>query len=398
MRVSVARVGLGTDGTVGIAITSTLSTPILRMRSSGAIVVFVLVCLIGPHSFAQDATAFSDVVAQATAAAEQNDVPRAVELYTKALELNPRWAQGWWFLGGLQYQAGQYAPARDTLTRFIGFGENLGPAYALRGMCEVETGEYADALADIRRGIARGGADDENNEQSLHLSEGMVLTRLGRFDEALQSYRFFAERKINSPEVLMAIGLAGLHMTVLPKDATGDQRVLVAATGTATYQFFSERSEAAFNDLFQRFPAAANIHYLYGWLLYPSEPKEALEEFRRELKVNPSHENARVMVAWTLLMQNDPSDALPVAQDAAKAEPQAASAQLVLGRSLWESGKLNAGIAHLERALQLEPDNLEVHLALAGAYSQSGRIEDARRERAWCLEATNDGAYRSALP
>jgi len=373
----------------------------LGMKNPNIIAFFTFVCLISNHSVAQEATTFNDLVAQATAAAEQNDAPRAVALYTKALEINPNWAQGWWYLGSLQYDAGQYAPARDALTRFIEFSRGSGPAYALRGMCEVETGEYADALADIRRGIVHGGADDERNEQTLHFYEGLVLTRLGRFDGALQSYRFFAQRKITNPEVFLAIGLAGLRMTLLAKDATNDQRALVAAAGTAAYQFFSgdEKSAvAAFNDLFQRFPTAANTHYLYGWLLYPSQRDAALEEFQHELKLNPSNENARVMVAWTLLMRNDPSDALPVAQQAEETQPELASAQLVLGRSLWESGRLNDGIGHLKRALQLQPDNLEVHIALAAAYSRSGRTEDARRERAWCLEATNDGRMRIALP
>jgi len=48
--------------------------------------------------------------------------------------------------------------------------------------------------------------------------------------------------------------------------------------------------------------------------------------------------------------------------------------------------------------LQLDPDNLEVHIALVSAYSQAGQMVDARREQAWCLEATNDGRNRLALP
>jgi tetratricopeptide (TPR) repeat protein len=372
----------------------------LWMKNPNITALFIFACLMRHPSIAQEAATFNDLAAQANAAAEQNDAPRAVELYTKALELNPKWAQGWWYLGSLQYDTGQYAPARDALTRFIEFSEDPGPAYALRGMCEAETGEYVPALADIRRGIAHGGADDERNEQTLHFYEGLILTRLGKFDEALQSYRFFAQRNITNPEVFLAIGVAGLRMTLLPKDATNDQRTLVTATGTAVYKFLTgdEQSAAAFNDLFQRFPAAANTHYLYGRLLYPSERDAALEQFQRELKLNPSNETARVMVAWTLLMLNRPSDALPFARQAAEAQPELASAQLVFGRSLWESGRLTDGIAHLERALQLQPDNLEVHIALADAYSRSGRTEDARRERSWCLEATNDGRTRIALP
>jgi len=65
---------------------------------------------------------------------------------------------------------------------------------------------------------------------------------------------------------------------------------------------------------------------------------------------------------------------------------------------LSETGDVGAGLGELKRALQLDPDNLEVHIALVSAYSQAGQMVDARREQAWCLEATNDGRNRLALP
>ena len=61
---------------------------------------------------------FTDLVAQASAARMQNDVPRAIDLYSQALQQNPKWADGWWFLGSLQYGAGEYIPARDALSRY----------------------------------------------------------------------------------------------------------------------------------------------------------------------------------------------------------------------------------------------------------------------------------------
>ena len=369
------------------------------MRTIAIIGVLTGICFIALPSTAQETTPFSDLVAQAAAASEQNNVPLAVELYSKALKINPNWVQGWWFIGFLQYNAGQFAPARDALTHFLDFGPDP-QGFALRGMCEFETGEYSDSLTDIQRGLSLGAADDPRNEEALQFSEAMLLTRLGKFDQALRSYVYFAQRQVLNQDLLLAIALAGLRMPLLPRDVKDDQKPLLISTGAAVYAFMTRepKAGAAFDTLFQRFPSVTNLHYLYGALLYAEDPYAAQEQFQAELKTAPSNTQARIMIAWTLLMRNQPDEALPYAQEAVRAQPDSASAQLVMGRSLSETSDPAAGLEHLKRALQLDPDNLEVHIALASAYSQSGQMADARREYAWCQEATKDGRNRLALP
>ena len=330
----------------------------------------------------------NDLIAQASAARMQNDVPHAIELYSLAVERDPKWTEGWWFLGSLQYGTGAYIPARDALTHYIEMTPNAGPAFALRGLCEFETAEYRKALADIQHGIYLGAANEPRNEQILRYHEALLLTRLGNFPTALQKYSFFTKKGVTNSELLAAIGLAGLRMPLLPKDVGEEQRELVSAAGDATYRFLAgdETSAAqAFQELFQRFPQASNAHYLYGYLLFSTDPEAALVEFQQELKIAPSNADANVMSAWALLLRNAAGEALPYAQQAVDQEATLPSAQLVLGRSLVETGHLEGGMEHLEKALQLEPDNLETHLALAKAYSKSGRKEDARRERIFCL-------------
>jgi tetratricopeptide (TPR) repeat protein len=334
----------------------------------------------------------NDLIAQASAARMQNDVPRAIELYSQAVERNPKWPEGWWFLGSLQYGTGAYIPARDALSHYIEMTPNAGPAFALRGLCEFETGEYPQALADMQRGISLGAANQPRNEQILRYHEALLLTRLRNYPAALKAYSFFAKKGVSNPELLAAIGLAGLRMPLLPKDVGAEERELVSAAGEAAFRFLAgdETSAAqAFQELFQRFPQASNAHFLYGYLLFATDPDAALPEFQQELKVAPSNADAEVMTAWALLLRNAAAEALPYAQRAADQEPMLPSAQLVLGRSLMETGDLKGGMEHLEKALQLEPDNLETHLALAKAYSESGRKEDARRERILCLQLTS---------
>lgn len=356
------------------------------------VTAFVLFSLL-PKATAQiSSDSPNDLIAQASAARMQNDVPRAIDLYSQAVERNPKWPDGWWYLGSLEYGTGSYAPARDALSHYIEMIPNAGPAFALRGLCEFESGDYRASLADIQHGISLGAANQSRNAQILRYHEAVLLTRLGDYATALNEYAFFSKNGMSNPELLTAIGLAGLRMPVLPKDVPADQEELVSSAGDAAYKFQAGDEKAAaqaFEDLFRKHPNTPNAHFLYGYLLFATDPDAALTEFQQELKVSPSNADAEVMTAWALLIKNAAADALPFAKRAVVQKPALPSAQLVLGRSLLETGDLNGGMEHLQKALELEPENLEAHLALAKAYSKSGRKEDARRERTMCLKLTS---------
>jgi tetratricopeptide (TPR) repeat protein len=335
-------------------------------------------------------SSFSDLASKAIAARDANDVPRAIDLYQQALKLSGQWPDGWWFLGSLQYGTGAYAAAEDALTHYLNLTPNAAPALAMRGLCEFETADFAKSLNDIQRALALGAANQSRNEKILRYHEALLLTRVGRFEDAVRSYSFFAHEEDANPELFLAIGLAGLRTPLLPKELKADQQELYISAGKAAFDYMKgdkETVRAEFQRLFQHVPPVANAHYLYGYLLYATDPDAALAEFKSELEVAPSAV-AEVMLAWIPLLQNDGSAALPYARKAVAQDPTLPSAQLVLGRALSETGDAKAALEHLEKTVQLQPDNLEVHLALAKAYSQSGLKEDSRRERLLCLEMT----------
>lgn len=335
------------------------------------------------------------LVAEATQARTQNDIPRAIELYSRAVQANPDLPDAWWFLGSLQYATGAYVPARDALSHYLQLTPNAAPAFALRGLCEFETGEYSQSLRDIQQGISLGAANQPRNEQVLRYHQGLLMTRLGNYEAALNTYGFFAKNDITNPDLFIAIGLAGLRMPLLPQDVAPDQRDVLSAAGEAAFQFMAGKESSAtksFGDLFDRFPQAPNEHFFYGYLLFATDPDAALEQFRKELSVSPTSADAEVMTAWALLLRNRATEALPYAQKAAEEQPSNPTAELVLGRSLLETGDVDAGMQHLQKVLQMDQNNLEAHLALAKAYSKSGHEEEARRERMLCLQLTSETA------
>jgi tetratricopeptide (TPR) repeat protein len=366
-----------------------------RQRRVWVVLIAAFVMLAWLPRASGQAAPESGLIEQASAARMQNDIPRAIELYSRAVEVNPKWPDGWWFLGSLQYGTGAYISARDALSHYIEMIPSAGPAIALRGLCEFETGQYTEALGDIQHGIALGAANQPRNEQILRYHEALLETRLGNYASALKTYSFFAKNGVTNPELLVAIGLAGLRMPLLPKDVSADQQPLVSAAGDAAYRFLAgdeQSATQAFQTLFRLYPNATNVHFLYGYLLFATDPDAALTEFLQELKIAPSNADAGVMAAWALLLRNRAPEALPYAQNAVGQAPRLPSAQLVLGKSLMETGDLKGAMEHLQLALQLEPDNLETHLALAKAYSKSGRKEEAQRERAVSLQLTKGNA------
>ncbi len=374
--------------------------PSLR-RSALTLTLAACLCL-SAAGFAQQAGAdFDAISANATAARNAGDTANAVRLYTQAVELNPQWPDGWWFLGVLQYGANQFAPARDALTHFIELKPNAGAALALRGLCEFETGQLTESLGDIQHGITLGAAAQPRNAEILLYHEALLLTRLSYFEEAIGKYTNFVKQGKTNPELTTAIGLAGLRMPIFPQDADPAKAELIAVTGSAAAKVMGgdmESGHQAFQELFARYPNTPNVHYLYGYLLFATQPDAAIAQFQQELTISPNSAVANAMLAWAYGIQGNYGDSLPVAQKAVAEDSTLAMGQLVLGRALVEAGDTTEALPHLEKVLQLEPGNLEAHLTMAKAYSRLGRKDDARRERQLCLELSTGGAAPSATP
>ena len=362
-------------------------------------VTAVVVLIMLPLS-AETGTSFEDLVRRAAFANAQNEVPDAIKLYSRALLLRPKWAEGWLRIGVLKYQTGSYAGARNDLTHFIALTHNPEPAVGIRGLCEFQTGEYAKSLKDIRRALSFPGEEAGEERELLVYHEALLLTKFGRFVQALNDYGTFAQKQLSRPEMFRAIGLAGLRIPLFPTDLTRDIEQ-VEATGSAIYALLAgdqEEGQHQFEAVFRKFAPMSNEHYIYGLLLFPSDPDAALVEFQREADLFPANEQGEIMTAWALLMRQDAEGAKPHAVKAARKAPHVAGAQLVVGRALAETGSLKDGIGHLSEALRLEPENLEIHVALAEAYSRAGDRSRSQRERRICLEMTKDGRNRIALP
>lgn len=375
--------------------------PSSRARAKrGSRLALTLLLLMSTLAVAQDRPAdFDQVAASASAARDHGDIPRAIALYEEAVQLNPKWPDGWWYLGSLQYGSNSYEPASVALTHYLELTPGAGPALALRGLCEFEEGKYSESLQDLQQGISRGAANQPRNAGIILYHESLLLTKAGRFEEALGQYTLMVKHGTVDDDVVNGIGLASLRMPVLPKEIDPSQAQLISIVGHAASDVMRgdlPSAHTAFQEIFENFPKTPNLHYLYGYLLFTIDPDQAIAQFNEELVVSPASAITHGMLAWAYGLSGDYTDSLPHAQQAAAEDPSLPMGQLVLGRALVETGDVTGGIPHLEAVLASDPQNLEAHLALAKAYSKLGRRDDARRERLQCLSISGQGAATDA--
>ena len=351
-----------------------------RMKS-----LVLLAVLVGRCSWAGQAerATFEELAARAAAARDSNDAVHAVELYKAALAVNPKWPEGWWFLGTFFYDGDRYAEGRDALRQLITLQPNAAPALQILGLCEFETGDYAAALQHIQLGMS-SAASSPQMEGVLRFHRALLLTRTRQFDSALREYVWFASKEIRNPQLITALGLASLRTPLVPSEVAAGQKGLFDQAGQAAYLSISgdfPSARLALEELVKRYPDEHYVHYLWGCFLLASEPETAMNELRRELKITPGSGAANAMIAWTLLQQKEAAAALPYAKAAAEHEAEASLAQYVFGRALLEQGDVGEAILHLKKAESIDGTNLDTHVLLATAYSKAGEAAEARQER-----------------
>ena len=104
------------------------------------------------------------------------------------------------------------------------------------------------------------------------------------------------------------------------------------------------------------------------------QPAQAIEEFKKELNLQPNDSETLMQIAYEYLKESNAAEALPWAQKAVDAAPNNYASHRALGEALVETGDTARGITHLEQAVKLAPDSPSAHFALAKAYQRVGPI------------------------
>jgi tetratricopeptide (TPR) repeat protein len=327
---------------------------------------------------------FDRLLDAATEARKAQRWEEAVALYGKVVKLKPAYVEGYWYQGTAYYSLDDFPNCRDTFRKVVRLAPKNGAAFAFLGLCEFGVKEYDKSLQHLLESRILGVGDAPELGSVARYHAAVLMTRVEQFEQALETLGEFAAEGDDNPRVIEAMGLATLRMPFLPVEAPPDRREMILMAGRASYLMATRNTAAsgrAFEALAARYPETPNVHYAYGVFLLQEEPDKALNEFKRELELQPDHPWSLMQMAYEYLKRGDAQTALPWAQKSVAMAPNAFPAHKALGQALLETGDVEGAIKELLVGLKLAPDSPGLHFTLARAYQRAGRTDDATRER-----------------
>ncbi len=329
---------------------------------------------------------FATLSKQAAEARDANRLDEAVALYTRALALRPRWSEGWWSLGTLEYDQDHYAKAARDFEKLIALDSANGTAHAMLGLCQFELGKDELALKNLLAAEQLGVIKDEQLRHVALYHLGLLQLRARKFGDAKETLDQLAKNRVRTKELTTALGLAAL--LVRPQDgppestpgATVVERAGEAEELLAARDF--EQAKKRYVELTSEFPDYPDLHFAFGRLLLETnETEEAIQEFQRELKRDPNNVNSLLEIASVRYLV-DSQDGLKYAEEAAKLAPGIPFAHYLLGVLRLDTGNAAGAVPELEAAQKAFPKESRVYFSLGNAYARVGRKAEAVKARA----------------
>jgi tetratricopeptide (TPR) repeat protein len=326
---------------------------------------------------------FTELSERATQAWNSGDFVQSARLYRQITGIRPKSPEAWGYLGGSLYQMKRFAEAREAYRQTTKLTPENGPSWAFLGVCEYELHDYRHAFSDLWEAEQLGLGDDHDLQVIVRYRVALLWITAGEFDMAIKELTWFAQREETNADIIQAFGMASLRVPLFPQDVPQSKKDLLMKAGEAAFAENSNEIDTArkpYESLVENYPREANVHFAYGRFLSKLDQDKAIEEYEKELEIDPSNVQARIQAGYLNLQKGVFDKALVYARSATNIAPKNALAHHLLGRVLLSMEKSDEAIPELEAATRLAPNIVDFHRTLAMAYRKSGKKELADKE------------------
>ncbi len=318
---------------------------------------------------------FDSLAKRAAEAKDADRLDEAVALYKKALALRPKWTEGWWSLGTIEYDRNNYQSAAAAFRQVLPLAPKDGTVHAMLGLCEFELGEDDAALKHLAEATRMNVSSNPQLRSVLLYHYGILLLRARKFQNAQTVLGGLCLNSIPGQEALRSLGWSAFRLLPTAAPAVGSQGdVIMEHTGHAACLAVQKKMDEAgreYAQLVNAYPDYPNIHYVYGrFLVDANEVPKAIEEFQKEIQRNPKDINSRLEIAAANYKLNSAAG-IPFAEEAVRIDPQVPFAHYLLGLLYLDTDEFNKAIPQLELAEKAFPEDPKVCFALGSAYAES---------------------------
>jgi predicted Zn-dependent protease len=291
-------------------------------------------------------------------------------------------------LGTVAYDRDSYTEAEGAFRKVTNLAANNGNAFVMLGLTEFELGRDALALEHLDKGMRLGIDESENLRQVALYHRAVLLQRASKFQAAKDTMEQLCMQGMESAAEIRVLGmvLVRSRSRQAPADRSEDAVILdqIGRAGCLAGQKKFDEAKQILSMAVASYPKYPNIHYAFGVVLLEAEANNsarAEEQFKEEIKNNPSDLVSRLQIAAALYKRNS-AEGLIYAQEAVQLAPREPFAHYLHGVLSLDLGDYQAAIPELQIAHKAYPREAKIYIALASAYSGAGRRKEAAQVRA----------------
>ena len=347
-------------------------------------------CLMTPTAPAQPV---SDELLQSTyetaeRAFQEERLEEAAAGYERLAHLSPETAEVHAKLGLIYYVGARFRDAVPAFRRALELKPSLPSVGTLLSISLAQLGRYEEALPGLEQGFRESA--DEGLQRLVGLELQRAYAALDRTAEAGRTTSRLTELYPDDPEVLyhagrfhadMATAAMRRLVSIAPASVWGHQASAEALESQGTY----ELAIVEYRKAIEKQPGRPGVHYSIARAIQASEgqagtDQDALDEFRNELRVDPSNALAAYEAGEILRKASRHPEARAMFDQAVAHRPSFGLARVGLGRVLRELEEPEDAKVHLEAAVRLMPENDVARYQLALVYRTLGDLGGAQRE------------------
>ncbi len=310
------------------------------------------------------------------AAEKEHKLDVAVAEYKKAIEIDPKLADGFINLGQAYMELGDYGSAIPPLRHALELSADSLSAHQLLGYALLAQGYASEAIPHLQH---------SPDKTAL----GIAQIQAGQLADAVKNLQTALTAHPNDPDILYYLGRASGLLAKQSIDTLLDAYPDSARAHQAMAEnYFVLRrmpdAEKEYKDALRLRPGLPEAHLALGEVYAAaSQWPKAEEQFRLQVKLQPGNAEAEYRLGQALLEQGRAHDARPELERADKLLPDMPETLYSLGKA----ASLDNDPAAAEKAwtalLLIEKQSslaAQAHFGLAGIYRKQGKSAEARQE------------------
>ena len=325
----------------------------------------------------------NSMLQQGLALHNRGQLAEAKEIYEAVLRNQPSHFDALNLLGTLAAQTRNFGPAVELFKRALEINPKAVSVYSNRGNALMGLQRPDEALASYDKALTL-----KPDHLMAHYNRGLALIELKRLDEAVASYDRVLALKPDYAEAYNNRGVALKDLKRLDEALASYEKALALKPDYADAHY----NRAAVLAEFKRFdealqncdsaialtPGSIVFHNCRAVLLLQLErPADALASCKRALAHSPNFVEALNNRGNALKALNRHEEALQSYDQALAQKPESVEILSNRGLALSKLGRAEEGLASMDKALALKPAHSDTHANRAVLLSELGRFDEA---------------------